>query len=308
MPEEKQHFDTSVIISTYNNPVALEKTIWGYQAQSVADFELLIADDGSTEETARVIESFSGCGIPIRHFWQKDSGFRKNRILNKAIAGSQARYLVFTDGDCIPRSDFVETHRRLRKPKRFLVAGSHIALPETFHHSITRDDIISGDVFRSHWLKQQGHDSKKNLFRLSAQPWIQPLLNMSTHRTGIFTGNGSSVWRKDAVAVNGFDERLGYGGDDKDFGFRLTALGLRSRMSKFSLISLHLDHAQPWVDQEVVRSNHEHIRFIRRNKIHWTDHGIQHTVSAAPGTAMSPDFGIELGSELTDEFPLNRAA
>lgn len=275
MPDFQPKFDTSVIVSTYNNPESLEKTLWGFQVQTVGDFELIIADDGSTSETADLIQSYSNLGFPIRHVWQQDNGFRKNRILNRAIKESRGEYCIFTDGDCVPRFDFVETHRRLRKKKRFLVVGSHIALPETFHRAITKEDIISGDVFRARWLKAQGHDSKKNLFRLSAKPWMQPMLNLSTHRSGIFTGNGSSVWREDALAVNGFDERLGYGGDDKDFGFRLTALGVRSRMSKFSLISLHLDHPQPYVDQDVIRANHLHIKRVRSKKIHWTDYGIE---------------------------------
>lgn len=275
MPRFPQQFDSSVIISTYNKPTSLEKTLWGYQVQTFSDFEIIIADDGSTRETADLIKDFQSQGMCIVHLHQEDRGFRKNRILNQAIMASRSPYCIFTDGDCVPRYDFVESHRRLRKSKRFLVAGSHVSLPESFHEQLTKTDICSGDVFQKQWLIEQGHHSKKNLFRLSANPWIRPILNLATHRAGIFTGNGSSVWREDALAVNGFDERLGYGGEDKDFGLRLTAMGIKSRMSKYSLITLHLDHEKPYLDVSVVAKNKIHLKQIRNKRTQWTDHGIQ---------------------------------
>lgn len=104
----------SVIISTYNAPQWLEKVIWGYVAQSHQDFELLIADDGSTEETAVCIERLQReVGFDIQHIWHEHKGFRKCTILNKAIAASANEYLVFSDGDCIPRWNFLATHAAL---------------------------------------------------------------------------------------------------------------------------------------------------------------------------------------------------
>ena len=51
-------FDISVIISTYNNPKWLEKVLWSYQFQSFRNFEVLVADDGSSKETKNLIEDF----------------------------------------------------------------------------------------------------------------------------------------------------------------------------------------------------------------------------------------------------------
>ena len=42
---------TAVIVTTYNRPDALAAVLDGYQAQSTPSFELLVADDGSTENT-----------------------------------------------------------------------------------------------------------------------------------------------------------------------------------------------------------------------------------------------------------------
>ena len=102
----------SVIISTYNSPQWLEKVLWGYSVQTHHRFELIIADDGSTAETRELVDRMrADTGLTIKHVWQEDDGFRKCRILNKAVLEADADYLVFTDGDCIPRNDFGKPFR-----------------------------------------------------------------------------------------------------------------------------------------------------------------------------------------------------
>ena len=101
----------SVIITTYNAEDWLRKVLLGFSIQTETDFEIVIADDGSTSKTKEVIASLSSrFTYPIIHVWQEDEGFQKSRILNKAILKSNSEYLLFTDGDCIPRTDFVAVH------------------------------------------------------------------------------------------------------------------------------------------------------------------------------------------------------
>lgn len=267
--------DTTVVISTYNAPDRLEKTLWGYGAQTVKNFEIVVADDGSTGETRQLIKRYQDSGAPLRHVWHEDHGFQKNRILNRALCEARGEYCIFTDGDCVPRNDFVETHQRLRRPNQFLAIGSHINLPTDVHEKVSRDDIAAGRLFSPQWLAEHMALGWREQIRLTANPRYQPLLNLSTHRPTIFTGNGSSVWREAAMAVNGFDERMRYGGEDKDFGIRLAAYGLRSRMCKFSLVCLHLDHPRPYVDPQLLRANRQHLWRMRWRNTYWTDHGIR---------------------------------
>ena len=93
---------TGVVISTYNNPEWLEKTLWGYMAQERKADEIVIADDGSREDTRRLIERYKEF-LPIKHVWHEDDGFRKTKILNEALKVATADYLIFTDQDCVPR-------------------------------------------------------------------------------------------------------------------------------------------------------------------------------------------------------------
>ena len=82
--------------------------LWGFDAQTDHNFEIVIADDGSREDTRQLIERFArATDRPIQHIWQEDDGFQKCRILNKAIVAARGDYLILTDGDCIPRKDFV---------------------------------------------------------------------------------------------------------------------------------------------------------------------------------------------------------
>ena len=82
-----EQFKTSLVISTYNWPEALELCLKSSLQQTVAPAEILVADDGSDERTAQLIARYRvQTSIPIVHVWQEDTGFRVGSIRNKAIA------------------------------------------------------------------------------------------------------------------------------------------------------------------------------------------------------------------------------
>ena len=146
----------SVIFSTYNQPEWLRKTLLGFAAQDRHDFEVVVADDGSRDETRELLEGLRpSLPFQLQHVWQADEGFQKCRILNKAIRASRSDYLLFTDGDCIPRRDFVSSHLRLREPGRFL-SGGYFKLPMSISKAISADDIAAGRCFELAWLRSQG--------------------------------------------------------------------------------------------------------------------------------------------------------
>src|SRR5512140_1877824 len=134
----------SAIITTYNQPEQLEKVMWGYACQKNADFELIVADDGSGPATTEVIDRVAAAtGLRVLHVWHEDLGFRKTEILNRAIVAAEGDYLIFSDGDCIPRDDFVATHMRLATPGCFL-SGGYIKLPREASLSVSIEEIRSG--------------------------------------------------------------------------------------------------------------------------------------------------------------------
>ncbi|HUF20681.1 MAG TPA: glycosyltransferase, partial [Burkholderiales bacterium] len=122
----------AVVITTYNRPDALAAVLEGYLVQGDRDFDLVVADDGSTADTQRVVESFRPrAPMPVLHVWQEDCGFRAAAARNRAMAATAAEYVIFTDGDCVPSRGFVAAHKRLAQRGRFL-AGNRILLSEAF--------------------------------------------------------------------------------------------------------------------------------------------------------------------------------
>lgn len=265
----------SVIVSTYNSPRWLEKVLWGYSRQSHFDFEIIVADDGSGAETAELIECMRAhVGAPIRHVWQRDNGFRKCRILNKAILHADAEYVVFTDGDCIPRSDFLAVHAARAAPGHYLSGGYH-KLPRETSEAITRDDILSGRCFDLDWLKSHGLRRNRKNLKLTATPRQARLLNRLTLTRCNFKGSNGSAWLRDILAVNGFDERMVWGGLDREFGVRLINYGIRPRHVRYDAIVVHLDHGRGYRDSGRVAANRALRRVNARKGVHWTDFGIR---------------------------------
>jgi len=264
----------SVILSTYNSPAWLEKVLWGYQQQDSRAFELIVADDGSNHSTEALVRRMQKvCDYHIRHVWQRDAGFRKCRILNKAIRASSLPYLVFSDGDCIPRRDFVSTHLRRAEPGYYL-SGTYFKLPMSTSCAITLDDIESGRCFELNWLHHNGLPRNRGQLKLGLSPRAAQWMNRLTPVRCNLKGSNASVWREDALRVNGMDERMAWGGEDREFGVRLINAGIRPRHVRFDAICLHLDHSRGYADPARVAANLQLRRYNERHGVSWTDHGL----------------------------------
>ena len=264
----------SVIISTYNQPKWLEKVLWGYEMQTDTDFEIVIADDGSGAETKAVINDFiSNSPLRIIHVWQEDNGFQKTKILNKAIQRTNADYLIFTDGDCIPRNDFIATHLKLRKPSIFL-SGGYFKLPSSISEAITKFDIENQDCFKVDWLLERGLKRTFKTNKLSSFGLKEWLLNTFTPTKATFDGMNASAWKSDILKVNGFDERMQYGGEDREIGERLMNLGIKPIQARYSLICLHLYHDRPYKNEMSIQFNKAVRRETKKKKSVYTPFGI----------------------------------
>lgn len=264
----------SVILSTYNQPEWLEKVLWGYAAQSHRDFEVVIADDGSTDDTRDVVERLRHeTDLSIRYVWHEDNGFRKCTILNRAILESTAEYLVFSDGDCIPRADFLATHVRFARPGRFL-SGGYFKLSPELSHRISRDDILASRATDLNWLRSQGLAWNLKALKLSARRQLAWLLDCTTTTKATWNGHNSSGWKADIVRVNGFDERMEWGGEDREMGERLMNIGIRGKRIRYRAVCVHLDHARGYVRQEALLRNRKIRDETRRAHNIWTDFGI----------------------------------
>jgi glycosyltransferase involved in cell wall biosynthesis len=244
----------AVILSTYNQPEWLEKALRGYAVQTAPAFDLIVADDGSRPETARVIDDAERAGIRLRHVWHEDDGFRKCEILNKAVLATDADYLIFSDGDCIPRRDFVATHLQLAQPRRFL-SGGVIWLDRAVSQRVSGEDIRLGRLSDAAWLRANGWKGGRQSLRLTPNRWLARALDALTPTSATFNGHNTSVWRTDLLAVNGFDVTMGYGGEDRAVGERLENIGVRGKQVRHRACCFHLDHDRPYKQEDVMRAN-----------------------------------------------------
>lgn len=265
----------SVIITTYNASEWLEKVLVGFNQQSFKDFEMIIADDGSDKTTSDLIQAYQKkMNYPIIHVWHKDEGFRKCTILNKAIVASSTDYLVFTDGDCIPHSEFLQTHFD-KKEKGYFLSGGYFKLPMNISKAITADDIISQRCFDIKWLKSRGLPSSFKNTKLGFNKLFSSIMNKITPTNASWNGHNASGWKEDIIAVNGYNEQMRYGALDRELGERLMNAGIKGKQIRYSAICLHLDHSRGYVNQTDLDRNAVIREETKTERKVWTDFGIK---------------------------------
>ena len=264
----------SVIFTTYNSPKWLEKVLWGFANQTDSNFEVIVADDGSGPETSAVMDAARAQGQEnVRHVWHEDRGFQKCQILNRAIVAATGDYLILTDGDCVPRKDFVSQHRAAARPGFFL-SGGYLKLALPASRAITQEDVVAQRCFDPAWLKAQGMPMALKFLKLRAKGLASKMLNRLTPTKATWNGHNASCWKTDALLVNGFDERLRYGGLDREFGERLVNAGIKTKQIRYSAITVHLDHPRSYASPEGWAHNQGIRDGVRRHKIVVTPAGI----------------------------------
>lgn len=234
----------SVIVTTYNRPDALTAVLKGLAAQVDQDFEVLVADDGSTQDTAQLVQTMAAdFPVSLRHVWQEDQGFRAGAARNRACAHATGDYWIFLDGDCVPLPDFVSEHKRLAQAGCF-VAGNRVLLSETFtREALSRQlPLHARRPGRWLWDRLQGRINRwMPLLHAADGAWR---LRAPTRWQGARTCN-LAVWREDFVSVNGFDEAYaGWGHEDADLAVRLIRQGVRRKDGRFATAVLHLWHRE----------------------------------------------------------------
>lgn len=265
----------TVIISTYNAEEWLEKVLIGYSVQTYKDFDIIIADDGSRPSTKELIDSYAkDYPVPIRHLWHEDLGYRRQEILNVAIVEANHDYILMTDGDCIPRKDFVEVHANLAEKGKFL-SGGYCKLPMSTSKAISKEDIVSGRCFNVSWLKSIDKLGFSNTLKLGANSLIGKFLDIISPTNPSFNNCNSSGFKADMIAINGYDERMKYGGPDREFGERLENYGVKGKQIRHKAIVLHLDHARGYKTPESLAANLAIRKEVRDKKIVWTNFGIK---------------------------------
>lgn len=254
---------TALIVTTYNRPDALAAVLEGYCRQSDQDFELVVADDGSKEDTADVVRQFARrAPFRLTHVWHEDRGFRAAAIRNRAVASSGADYIVFTDGDCIPSGHFVRLHKQLAESGYFLGANRVLLSAGLTNRILSQQvSIHSWRVFD--WILSWSKRDVNRLLPLMRLPDGPFRKWMPDRWEGIKTCN-FSVWRDDLIRINGLDESYeGWGLEDSDLVIRLLHAGVKHKSARFAATVFHLWH--PEQDRTSLPDNQKRLDHLLRS-------------------------------------------
>jgi len=234
----------AVIVTTYNRPDALSAVLDGYAIQSDTGFELIVADDGSTADTAELVRRFAArVPFSVSHVWQEDEGFRAAAVRNKAAAKTEAQYIVFSDGDCVPSRTFVRQHRRLAERGWFLT-GNRVLLSQALTSRVLTEHVPIQDWTWAQWVRARGAGEVNRLVPLLRLPDGAWRRRHAHEWMGAKTCN-LSLWREDLLRVNGLDESYsGWGLEDSDLVIRLLHAGVRHKNARFAAPVFHLWHAE----------------------------------------------------------------
>jgi len=254
----------AVVVATYDQPRFLDLALRAWSGQSVLPARILVADDGSGPETRAV--SLSHGAVHVRRE-REGSHFGKCSAVNGAIRRARelsCDYLLFTDGDCLPAHDLFERHLQAARPGRF-VSGGVVRL------SRAQSEAITAEEARTFAFEKLRGD--KRLYSLPRP--LGRALDLLTPRRAPFKGGNSSAALADLVRVNGYDERFGWGSEDKELGERLGHAGIHGCSIRYSAPVFHLWHERPYVNQEVIRQNRALLAETRRTRSIRTPQGLE---------------------------------
>ncbi len=227
----------SVVIACYADADIVERNLAALARQSFRDFEVIIADDGSPEDYTPLLERWAGrFAYPLQHVRHPDDGFRKTRILNRAVLVSKFDRLIFVDMDCLPHRDFVANHLRYLAPGTAL-AGRRV--------EVQRQDVPTAEQIWEHGLGL----SPLRLTYL----WLRGRANLIEHGLVLpvsqnigyrgILGCNFSAWKSDLERINGFNaEYTGPGWEDTDIDCRLRVAGVRVQTLRHKIVEYHVEH------------------------------------------------------------------
>lgn len=236
----------SLIIAVYKDIKALELIINSLENQTYKNFEVVIVEDGADEKMQAYISSIKN--IEVKHTTQEDKGVRKARSQNNGILASSGEYLIFIDGDCPLYSTFIESHVSLAQ-EGVVLSGRRLNLNQELTIKLREGKLSPLSIEKNLFTKYLSLAFDKNSrfeqgIYLNPRGWLYKTFIEKKERNTAILGCNFSCWKKDMLAINGFDESYGETAvsDDMDLDWRFRSFGLKLKSCKNIANMMHLFH------------------------------------------------------------------
>ncbi|MGQ7944782.1 glycosyltransferase family 2 protein [Flavobacterium sp. WC2509] len=254
----------TLITPTYNWPEALELLLLSILNQTIIPNEVIIADDGSNENTKELIKKFqSTFPVPLIHIWHEDNKNQKPKIMNKGIAAAKYDYIIEIDGDIIMNKYFIEDHLSFAE-KGIYLYGSRVNIQENFLPELFSKKNIHFNFF------SKGIKKRARTIRI---PYLMNFAKITTERSSKLRGCNMSFWKSDFIKINGFNENLvGWGIDDSEMIQRLHNIEINGKRLKNTAIAYHIYHKEQSRSQLDI--NDEILKQTTENKLTFIEKGI----------------------------------
>ena len=221
----------SIIIPVYNRTIELECCLFCLSKQTLRDFEVIICDDGSSEDTLSLVRKMDKTFGKIKYFWQPDKGFRAGQARNRGVdlMDKTSGTIIFLDSDIIFREDWLATYDRITKahPDCIICGRYDFLLPTSFRIRVENvahdfDKVVSNafPILRIPWGEFFGKDMRKELFQKDKEEREKTGKNRIVTESGGALFGGNTLMPKAAFQeIGGFDENIiRHGGEDSDLG------------------------------------------------------------------------------------------
>lgn len=266
----------SIIISVYKDTQSLELILNSLEKQTHKEFEIIVSEDGNSKEMKDFLLNYPN----IKHIYQEDIGWRKNKALNNAIRNTTGDYLLFLDGDVIPYHDFIEQHLHSAEPHKILM-GKRIEMGK-YISILLRKYLVSPSILEKLFLPllpfialDKGARHIEDGIKLKiGNKWGDKI---RLKKRKMIIGCNFSCYKSDIEMINGFDEDYTQPsvGEDVDLMWRFEHFNIEIKSVRNLANIFHLWHPRRW-DGNTVKENNKILEIKQKNKEFFCQHGLNH--------------------------------
>ncbi|MFN8671111.1 MAG: glycosyltransferase [Candidatus Sericytochromatia bacterium] len=223
--------EVSIVMPTYNRANNLIYVLGALTKQNFKNFELILVDDGSTDSTKEVVNSFRD-KLNIRYTYAgENKGFRAARARNIGLAKVRGWLVIFLDSDIVTPSTYIEEHIKAHKKFDKVLVDSFVYRMKEYNEEDL--GLPPKEYIEKH--KNNLNDDIKYEFNIFDR--AEPI------EEGYFLDSNSLSIKKEHILEEGFDPSfVGWGHEDTELGYRFLSKYFGFLFIKENCESYHIYH------------------------------------------------------------------